>query len=332
LFALSIPFSDEPMPPGTCAAGQNDDKASVACRTVWNITHNEDVTRFFWTWLNDLVTSLLWIFMALIIAMVVKSYTHRLITKITQKMAEGTMSEKIRDRTRTIFDGSPALLSERRRQRMDTMGSVLRSIATVVIFGTATFTVLGQMGLNLTPILASATVVGAAVGFGAQNIVKDLLAGLFMLLEDQYGVGDIIDTGQAKGSVEAVTLRITRVRDVNGVVWYVRNGEITRIGNESQNWGRAVLDIPVASDQDVDSVRDLLQSTANALAAEPPWDEVILEEPSVWGVQALTSESMVVRVTVKTKPGRQGDVARALRIRVKKAFDEAGIVLGVLTP
>ncbi|WP_344834989.1 mechanosensitive ion channel family protein [Actinocorallia longicatena] len=325
-----MPFSDQQMPGGTCAPTGYEDKASVACRTIWNVSHNLEVTRFFHSWLDDLVTTLLWVIMSLVIALVVKSYTHRLITKITQKMAEGTMSEKIRDRTRTIFDGSPALLSERRKQRMETMGSVLRSIASVVIFGTATFTVLGQMGLNLTPILASATVIGAAVGFGAQNIVKDLLAGLFMLLEDQYGVGDIVDTGPAKGTVEAVTLRVTRLRDVNGVVWYVRNGEITRIGNESQNWGRAVLDIPVATDQDLDAVKDLLQTTADDLAREPAWEEVITEEPSVWGVQALSSDSMIIRVTLKTLPGRQNDVARALRMRVKKAFDEAGIVLGTL--
>ncbi|GAB3275778.1 mechanosensitive ion channel family protein [Actinocorallia lasiicapitis] len=320
------------MPEGTCARAGDEDASSVACRAVWNVSHNEDVTRFFHTWLDGLVTTLLWIIMALVASVVVRHFTHRLITKITEKVAEGTMSEKIRDRTRTIFDGSPALLSERRRQRMETMGSVLRSIASVVIFGTAAFTVLGQMGLNLTPILASATVIGAAVGFGAQNIVKDLLAGLFMLLEDQYGVGDVVDTGSAKGSVEAVTLRITRLRDVNGVVWYVRNGEITRIGNESQNWGRAVLDIPVAADQDVDTVRDLLQQTADALAKETDWDEVIIEKPSVWGVQALNGDTMVVRVTLKTQPGRQGDVARALRIRVKRAFDEAGITLGVPAP
>src|SRR5262249_40770271 len=150
-------------------------------------------------------------------------------------MAEGTMSEKIRERTRTIFDGSPVLMSERRKQRTETMGSVLRSIATTIIFGSAVITVLTYIGLNPTPFLASASIIGVAIAFGAQNLVKDFLTGMFMLLEDQYGVGDVIDVGNAKGTVEAVTLRTTRLRDINGVVWYVPNGEIKRVGNESQN-------------------------------------------------------------------------------------------------
>lgn len=305
-------------------------KPSVACRMVWNISHNEDAARFYQTWLDGLVTGLMWIVLGFLIAWIVTRIAHRVITQVTMRIAEGTMSEKLREKSRTIFDGSPALLSERRKQRMETMGSVLRSIASVVIFGTAFFTVLAELGLNLTPILASATVIGAAVGFGAQNTVKDLLAGLFMLLEDQYGVGDLIDTGPAKGTVEAVSLRITRLRDVNGVVWYVRNGEITRIGNESQNWGRAVLDIPVSPDQSVDEVRDLLQAAANEMHTDPDWEDIILEEPTVWGVQAMTNNAIVVRVTIKTLPGQQNDVARELRERVKKAFDKAGVVLGTV--
>jgi small conductance mechanosensitive channel len=169
--------------------------------------------------------------------------------------------------------------------------------------GTAVFSVLGQVGLNLTPVLASATVIGAAVGFGAQSIVRDILAGLFMLLEDQFGVGDVIDVGSAKGTVEAVTLRVTRMRDVNGVVWYVPNGEIKKVGNESQNWGRAVLDIPVGIHEDTEKVTEILKHTADALAAESAWEEIILEEPSVWGVQALAGDAMVFRVVLKTAPG-----------------------------
>ncbi|MCD0452795.1 mechanosensitive ion channel family protein [Actinocorallia sp. API 0066] len=303
-----------------------DPKPSVACRTVWNVSHNDEVTRFFHTWLDGLVTALMWGVMAFVAALVVRHFVHKAITRITRQMANGAVPGRFRDR----LEGTQLLAHERRRQRMETLGSVLRSVASVVIFGTALFTVLGEMGLNLTPILASATVVGAAVGFGAQNTIKDLLAGLFMLLEDQYGVGDVVDTGTAKGTVEAVSLRITRLRDVNGVVWYVRNGEITRLGNESQNWGRALLDIPVAPDQDVDQVRDLMQQAADELASDKEWQASILEEPTVWGVQALTNDAMVVRVTVKTAPNQQGPVARELRERVKKAFDEAGVSLGSL--
>ncbi|ROO89519.1 small conductance mechanosensitive channel [Actinocorallia herbida] len=311
------------MPDDVC-----DAKPSVACRTVWNVSHSDDVTRFFHTWLDGIVTALIWAVLAFGVALIIRTFVHRLITRITARMANGAVPGRFRER----LEGTQLLVHERRRQRMETLGSVLRSIASVVIFGTALFTVLGEMGLNLTPILASATVVGAAVGFGAQNTIKDLLAGLFMLLEDQYGVGDVVDTGTAKGTVESVSLRITRLRDVNGVVWYVRNGEITRLGNESQNWGRALLDLPVAPDQDIDEVRDLIQKAAEELASDDDWKPFILEEPSVWGVQALTNDAMVVRVTIKTVPNRQAEIARELRVRVKKAFDEAGIALGSLVP
>jgi small conductance mechanosensitive channel len=300
---------------------------SMGCQLTWNISHNGGITRTYSDWLDgdSLITLLLKIILCITIALLLRRIVNRTITRITLRMAEGTMSERIRERTRTIFDGSPVLMSERRRQRAETMGSVLRSIASIIILGTAAITVLGYVGLDLTPVLASASIVGVAVAFGAQNLVKDFLTGIFMLLEDQYGVGDVIDVGTAKGTVEAVTLRTTRLRDVNGVVWYVPNGEIKRVGNESQNWARVVLDVPVEYDVDLDKVRTLLAETAATMAAEPPWDEVIIEDPTVWGVQALSGEAVVVRVVCKTAPGRQADTARELRERVKKAFDSAGV-------
>jgi moderate conductance mechanosensitive channel len=306
---------------------------SVVCRLTWNVTHSPDITRFVRAWnIDTWTTVVLQIAVTLVIAMLLRRIVHRIITRLTIRMAETTMSERLLEKTRTIFDGSPVLVSERRRQRAETMGSVLQHIASILILGTAAISVLGALGLDLAPILASASVIGVAVGFGAQNIVKDFLSGMFMLLEDQYGVGDVIDVGPAKGTVEAVSLRITRLRDVNGVVWYMRNGEIQRVGNESQNWARAVLDLPVSPDEDVDRVRTLLKDTASALAADPPWDEVILEEPSVWGVQALTGDAMIVRIVVKTAPGRQADVGRQLRERVKKAFDGAGVAVATPPP
>jgi small-conductance mechanosensitive channel len=306
---------------------------SMPCRLFWNLTHSPDATRFVKTYDLDLWTNrLVAIVITLAIALILRRIAHGMITKITLRMAEGTMPEKLRERTRTVFDGSPALLSERRRQRASTLGSVLRSIASIVIMATAIFSALGELGLNLAPVLASASVIGVAVGFGAQNIVKDFLAGLFMLLEDQFGVGDVVDVGPAKGTVEAVTLRVTRLRDVNGVVWYIRNGEILRVGNESQNWARAVLDIPVDYGEDTAKVKDVLKATADELAADPAWEEIVLEEPSVWGVQGLTGEAVVVRLVVKTAPGRQGDVARELRERVKHAFDEAGVTVATPPP
>ena len=324
--ATALPWAQEGTPETACRTKD----PSVACRVVWNVSHNADFTGFFKNWLDAPLTSLFWTIVIVVIALCLRALAHRMISRITMRMAESTMSERVRERSRTVFDGSPVLLNQRRAQRARTMGSVLRSIVSIVIMGMAFFSVLGQLGLNLTPVLASATVIGAAVGFGAQNIVKDFLAGLFMLLEDQFGVGDVIDVGSAKGTVEAVTLRVTRMRDVDGVVWYVPNGEIKKVGNESQNWGRSVLDIPVDIHEDVEKVKEILQRTADELAAAGDWQNVILEDPSVWGVQALAGDALIVRIVLKTAPGKQAEVSRELRERVKKAFDEAGVT--VATP
>ncbi|MFF4238942.1 mechanosensitive ion channel family protein [Actinomadura geliboluensis] len=323
-----LPWADKGSPETACG----DPDPTTACRLVWNISHNTDFTKFFATWLDKPLTTLLLIIITFVVALIVKNIAHRMITKVTLRMAEGTMSERARERARTVFEGSPALLNKRRAQRAQTLGSVLRSIASVLIMGTALFSILGSLGLNLAPILASASVIGVAVGFGAQNIVKDLLAGLFMLLEDQYGVGDFIDVGSAKGTVEAVTLRVTRMRDVNGVVWYVPNGEIKKVGNESQNWGRAVLDIPVDIHEDTEKVKEILQATADEMAADTAWKDLVLEQPSVWGVQALAGDAIVIRVVLKTAPGKQGDIARELRERVKRSFDEAGVTVATPAP
>lgn len=321
-----LPWMQDGTPEKAC--GTQD--PSIGCRLAWNISQSEDFTHFYKTWLDKPLGTLCLIVVTFVVALILRGIAHRMITQVTVRMAASTMSEKVRERQRTAYDGSPALLNQRRAQRAKTLGSVLRSIASVVIMGTAAFSILGSLGLNLAPILASASVIGVAVGFGAQNIVKDLLAGLFMLLEDQYGVGDFIDVGTAKGTVEAVTLRVTRMRDVNGVVWYVPNGEIKKVGNESQNWGRAVLDIPVDISEDTEKVKEILQATADTMAESPAWADVVLEEPSVWGVQALAGDAVVIRVVLKTAPGKQGDVARELRERVKAAFDEAGV--SVATP
>ncbi|SEG55576.1 small conductance mechanosensitive channel [Thermomonospora echinospora] len=328
LWAAAPLFDTDERPETYCG-----EKPLMPCRLFWNITHSPDATKFVKDYHLDLWTNRLFVIvLTLSIALLLRRFAHGMITKITARMAEGTMPERLRERSRTAFDGSHAVLSERRRQRAKTLGSVLRSIASIVIMGTAVFSALGELGLNLAPILASASVIGVAVGFGAQNIVKDFLAGLFMLLEDQFGVGDVVDLGPAKGTVEAVTLRVTRIRDVNGVVWYIRNGEIMRVGNESQNWARAVLDIPVDYGEDTAKVKEVLKATADRLADDPAWKEIILEEPSVWGVQGLTGEAVVVRLVVKTAPGRQGEVARELRERVKRSFDDAGVTVATPPP
>jgi moderate conductance mechanosensitive channel len=222
-----------------------------------------------------------------------------------------------------------SLVDERRKQRVRALGSVLRSAASVTIFSIAGVVILGDLGINLAPLLASAGVVGIAIGFGAQNLVRDYLAGIFMLVEDQYGVGDVITVGDATGTVETVTLRITRMRDVNGIVWHVRNGAIEKVGNESQGWARAVLDFPVPYAADLATIRELLAGAAGSMWTEPVWRTVMLEQPEVWGAQAVKNAVVTMRIVVKTAPLRQWEVEREMRARVKAALDAAGIQAAV---
>ncbi|MFC6084928.1 mechanosensitive ion channel family protein [Sphaerisporangium aureirubrum] len=263
-------------------------------------------------------------------ALIVRALLQRLINRVIRRAADGLRPERLRQRQAAEQDTSPTalLLNERRRQRAETLGSVLRSLVSVIVIGTAVLMILGRLGLDLAPVLTSVGILGVAVGFGAQELVKDFIAGMFMLLEDQYGVGDHIDTGAAVGTVEAVTLRITRLRDADGRVWYVRNGTITRVGNESQGWSRALLDVPVAYDADIAGIRDLLQQISVEMWEDPQLRETALvEEPQVYSLEQLSDKAMIFRITAKSVPAHQAEVARELRMRVKRALDGAGVPL-----
>jgi small conductance mechanosensitive channel len=200
---------------------------------------------------------------------------------------------------------------------------VLRSVASFSIWTIATFMVLDQVGINLGPLIAGAGIVGVAIGFGSQSLVKDFLAGIFILVEDQFGVGDIVDLGEAVGVVEVVSLRTTRLRSVDGTVWHVPNGEIRRVGNKSQHWSRALLDIQVAYTTDIEEARGVIKQVADAAWREEP--ELILEEPELWGVEKLGAHGIDIRLVVKTQPSKQWEISRLIRERLKAAFDERGI-------
>jgi small conductance mechanosensitive channel len=187
--------------------------------------------------------------------------------------------------------------------------------------------ILGELGVALGPLIAGAGIAGVALGFGAQSLVKDFISGTFMLIEDQYGVGDIIDAGEASGTVEAVSLRTTRLRDVNGTVWHIPNGNILRIGNMSQQWARALLDVSLATDTDVDHAQDVIKRVADSVWNDPDWHGEILEEPEVWGVERLGPDAIVIRLVVKTKPAEQFTVMRELRRRLLEAFAAEGVEL-----
>lgn len=215
----------------------------------------------------------------------------------------------------------------RRVQRAKTIGSLLRSIVTGVVVAVTLTMALSELGFNVAPIIASAGIVGLALGFGAQTLVKDFLSGIFMIFEDQYGVGDVIRVNDVQGTVEAVTLRVTRVRDGNGTVWYLRNGEILRVGNMSQNWARAVLDVTVSHEADLHRTREVLLDLAREMWREDDYTGRIIEEPEVTGVEEINAEGVVVRLSVKTAPMEQWPVARDLRERIKNRFEAEGIVV-----
>ena len=224
----------------------------------------------------------------------------------------------------TSLDRSP-LAQARVVQRSRTMGSVLSNFVTWGVSLVAIGSILSELGVAVGALVAGAGVLGAALGFGAQSLVRDLISGLFIVFEDQLGVGDWVDLGQATGVVEHVGLRVTQVRDLNGVLWYVRNGEIIRVGNHSQGWSRVVLDVPLAYDANLAKARTAI--AAAAAMVETQFGKALLSKPEVWGVESLSGEQVVMRLVQQVKPSDQDAVARELRLQVKLALDKAKISL-----
>jgi small conductance mechanosensitive channel len=288
--------------PGADAVGPCTTDDGISCDLAWRWTHNATVA--------DLATVLigrpLSILVLVLGGLLVRWLAGRLVDRMVNRITAGP-------------------LHVRRQVRARTMGSLIKSIVTTVIVFIVMLMIISEVGYSIGPIIASAGVVGVAIGFGAQSLVKDYLSGMFMIFEDQYGVGDSVDLGTVVGTVEAVGLRVTRLRDVHGTVWYVRNGEILRVGNQSQNWARTVLDIGVAWNADLDAVRHSLRAVAHELWEDPEYAGAVLEEPEVWGVEALTGDVVTMRVTLKTSPGEQSRIARAMRARIKDRFDLDGI-------
>lgn len=212
-------------------------------------------------------------------------------------------------------------------QRSQTLGSVLSNFFTWTVVLVALSSILSELGVAVGALVAGAGILGAALGFGAQSLVRDLISGIFIVFEDQYGVGDSVDLGQATGVVESVGLRVTQVRDVSGVLWYVRNGEVVRVGNQSQGWSRVVLDIPIAYSAPIDKAREHILKAANSLAADPAIAKQLMGEPEVWGIELLTGEQVVLRLVQQVGPSHADDIARELRARIKVALDKNKIAL-----
>jgi moderate conductance mechanosensitive channel len=298
----------------------------IACRLVWDLSHNSRAADVTAVYLAGPIRLALRIALVLIIALLVRAAAGRLINKLTARTAT---SQDRPDRAHGVF-------RDRRSQRTAAIALLLGNAASVTIFAIAGLIIIGDLGLNLAPVLASAGVLGIAIGFGAQYIVQDFLAGIFILLEDQYGIGDVIDIGTTSGTVEAVSLRVTRLRDVNGIVWIVRNGTISQAGNETHGWARAVVDVPLPYGVPVATARAVLARTAEQMAREPRWRKEILDKPEVLGVETVDQNTILIRVVARTAPLAKPAVTRELTERLMEALgaeqDAAMAVLATSIP
>lgn len=313
-----------------CDAG-----ADFICDWVYDVTGNETLAEA----VDWVVERPVKVILILIGAWLLNRIVRRAIDRAEERMLRDRES-KLRDRRdEEVRDGRFAAMevkarqkaleltqaTEQAKQRAKTLGSILRSTATALIYTIAILMALGEFDINLGPLIAGAGIAGIALGFGAQSIVKDFLSGFFMLVEDQYAVGDIIDVGEAAGIVEAISLRTTQIRDVNGSLWYVPNGEIHRVANKSQQWARALLDIEVAYDTDIALATRVIKEVADSVWNDHLENATIIEEPEIWGVEQFGESAIAIRLVCKVEPGEQWATSRAIRGRLIEAFDREGI-------
>ncbi len=279
------------------------------------------------TWYDRWPDSLIQIGLVVICALVGRALLVWLIKRAVRsavKSAEKRLEETPNRATRIIEKaiGAPG---ERQLARTKALGTMLSSVATVVIVLIAVLTILNILGLPMGPLLTSAGVGGIALAFGAQSLIKDFLSGVFLIAEDQFGVGDVVDLGSVSGTVQDVGLRVTRVRDGNGKIWYVRNGEIITVGNVSQGWSNAIVDIAVSYSADANEVITIARQVTAGMESDPQWHEQLLDTPQVLGVESITGQTMTIRVVAKCAPNQQWGVQRELRERIKNALDQAGV-------
>ena len=220
--------------------------------------------------------------------------------------------------------GKEPVITEREK-RAHTVASLLRTAGTTLVVIVAVMMVLREVGLDITPLIAGAGVAGLAIGLGAQSLIRDVIAGVFILLEDQFHVGDVLQAAGVNGQVEQMTLRMTVVRDLQGTVHFIPNGEIKVVSNLTKEWSRVVLEIGVGYEEDVDRVMAVLAEVGRSLTEDESFGKLVLEPPQVLGVEALTDSQVTIRMLAKTVPFKQWEVARELRRRIKSRFDREGI-------
>ena len=321
--------SDQPAPSSELAEREDltdacgDDPGSI-CKWVFEQTDSEFLATVADWVMAKIVPSVLILIGAFIVVRIVRSSVER----ATKRLAHATSDARLRELAGSERDISEDKIMEeeaRAEARSESISAVVSSVTALIIWVIALLMVIAQFGVSLAPLLAGAGIAGVALGFGAQTLVRDFIAGLFILIEDQYGVGDYIDVGEANGQVQRMTLRITSLRDQNGNLWHIPNGEIKAVANKSQVWARALLDLEVAYESDLREAQQIIADVADAVWEDGAFDGAILEPPEVWGIQNLGADGVAIRLVVKTVPASQWAVERELRLRIKEAFDGAGV-------
>ncbi|HSP28053.1 MAG TPA: mechanosensitive ion channel family protein [Ilumatobacteraceae bacterium] len=306
------------------ACGSNP---SWICETVFDLSGGNRLLAETADWL---VSVFLIVIVAFVLAQIAKRYLGRAVARVVapDTAVAARQLQRLGGDRATTYVAEPIgfnLEDPRRQARLQSISLVVGSTASVIIWSIAIIMALGEIGLDLAPLIAGAGIAGVALGFGAQSLVKDCISGLFMLLEDQYGVGDVVDLDEATGVVEKISLRTTVLRGVDGTVWHVPNGVVSRVGNKSQLWSVALIDVDVAYDCDLAAARTVILDCATQLAESDDWSAVVIEPPQLLGVEALGADGITIRVTTKVEPGAQWGLQRALREALKAALDDAGI-------
>jgi small-conductance mechanosensitive channel len=314
LMRLPVPFATEEPAPEPSVPSEEDIEEALN-----NLQDNLVDVNWWWNVVvPHAVRAVVIIIAAVIFRRVLVKAIDRLVKNKVHKKKVGVDGKSSPSAT-AVIDAKRAM------QRSETLGSLFKNITTIIIYTFASLMVLSVLGFPVAPLLAGAGILGVALAFGAQSLVADFLSGVFIIMEDQYGVGDVADVGDATGTVEEVTLRITKIRSVDGVLWFVRNGEIVRVGNKSQNWSRTVLDVSVAYKTDLAQAKEVLAEVGSELYRDREHGHLLLDIPEVWGVEELAADGILIRLVVNTKPGEQWTASRLLLERIKYAFDENGI-------
>jgi len=303
------------------------DNAGWVCERVFELTGSKAWAHAAEWFIAKPLSILLVVVVAGVVAMIVRRMISRSMNQLFSVGSEKKHNRKgaLRRRTSEVLLASGDT-SVRTEARLETLTAVFRSIGTALVWFFALFFALEVLGISLGPLLATAGIVGVALGFGTQTMVRDFISGFFIVAEDQFGIGDTIDVGGgAKGVVERITLRATHIRDPEGTVWHIANGQIVKVANKSQEWARALIDVVLPYDADISAVSNVMQEVADAIQADPEWSSKIMERAEIWGIQEFDSDGVRVRMVIKTEPAAQSGVVRELRARMKETFDERGI-------